>query len=169
MPQGQPLAPQFDTEQAVQPEIQTMNPIVRAILTGVGIALVVALVLALLRALSRQMARVGGSAVAEEREDLLDDAPESAVRPRRGAAPEVSVRYWYRRALLWMLARGGRVTPFMNTLQIQQENLSRFDGDALRQLRALYLPVRYGRRAASDEDAKRARAAYERLRRAKGR
>ena len=60
-------------------------------------------------------------------------------------------------------ARGGRVAPTMNTLQIHRENATPENEEALSQLRALYLPVRYGERAASPEDVRRARTACERL------
>ena len=76
------------------------------------------------------------------------------------------VRLWYRRALALIRARGGRVEASMNTLQIEQANQETVDPDALRALREVYLPVRYGGRAGSRGDAARARAAYERLRKA---
>ena len=79
--------------------------------------------------------------------------------------PQAGVRKWYRKALMLLRARGGRVTRTMNTLQIQQANARLADEEALAGLRALYLPVRYGEKPADRAAADQARAAYERLRR----
>ncbi|MBR6219619.1 MAG: DUF4129 domain-containing protein, partial [Clostridia bacterium] len=68
--------------------------------------------------------------------------------------------------LVLLRARGGRVSPTMNTLQIQDENASAPGIDGLRALREVYLPVRYGNRTASREDLRRAQAALDRMKKA---
>ena len=75
------------------------------------------------------------------------------------------VRWTYYRALRLLRSRGGIVTASMNTEQIQTMNADRADPDAMAELRALYLPVRYDDAPADREAEKRARAAYEALRR----
>ena len=70
------------------------------------------------------------------------------------------MRRWYRRVLALVRARGGRLSPTMNTLQIQRENADTVSPDAMGALREVYLPVRYGERPASREDVARAGEAY---------
>ena len=152
---------------AVQ-QVRALPPAVRFALEALGIALLTLAVLAVLRALSRRVARSQTAAANDVRESLDAGAPPRSRRPgpRRGST-EDGVRQQYRRALTLTRARGGRVAPTMNTLQIQQENAPVVDADAMRELREVYLPVRYGDRAATKEDVARARRAYERMRREK--
>jgi hypothetical protein len=62
-------------------------------------------------------------------------------------------------------AKGGHITPTMNTLQIQRDNGHIADPEALDSLRNVYLPVRYGGYRPTLQDQKLARAAVERIRR----
>ncbi len=143
-------------------EIRALPPVVLFLLKATGVALLAALAFLILRALSRRVARAEFAGASEEREAL--DAAEPRPRHsrlRRGA--ENGVRQWYRRSLLLLRGRGGRVSPTMNTLQILEQNTAAADPDALRALREVYLPVRYGGREATREDVRRAREAYERL------
>lgn len=134
---------------------------------GAGIALLAALTFLILRALSRRIGRAGTASGTEVRESLDAEAPREPRLRLRPRAPREGVRHWYRQGLLLIRARGGRVTNTMNTLQIQQRNAHAVDYAALDALREAYLPVRYGGREATREDVARARAAYERLKRAK--
>ena len=162
-----------DEEEAMQPmlreaarEIQALPPVVIFLIKAAGLALLAALAFILLRALSRRVARTDSPAGTDTRESLDDEAPRPRAAPlRRG--PADGVRRQYRRALLLLRARGGRVSPTMNTLQIEQQNETLADPDALRALRAVYLPARYGDREASPEDARAAREAVERLKKNK--
>ena len=149
---------------AAAEEIRALPPAVRLLLQAIGIAALAALVFVVLRALSRRMARAELSAGADERESLDADAPPRHRAPRLRRDPEDGVRHQYRRALALVRARGGRVTPTMNTLQIQRENASAVDEDAMAALREIYLPVRYGGREATREDVARARRACEDMR-----
>jgi len=144
-------------------EVRALPPFVRLLLQGVGIALLAALVFVILRALSRRVARSDVPSGTEERESLEDDAAPRPRLLRLNRHSEDGVRQQYRRALLLIRARGGRVAPTMNTLQIGQENASAVDAGALEELRRLYLPVRYGGRAATREDVRQAKAVYDRL------
>ena len=147
-------------------EIQALPPVVIFLIKAAGLALLAALAFILLRALSRRVARTDSPAGTDTRESLDDEAPRPRAAPlRRG--PADGVRRQYRRALLLLRARGGRVSPTMNTLQIEQQNEALADPDALRALRAVYLPARYGDREASPEDARAAREAVERLKKNK--
>ena len=137
------------------------------ILQGAGILLLALVTFALLRALSRRVARTGLPTGTDERESLEEEAPRQPGGRGLRRTPEAGVRKQYLRALMLLRARGGRVAPTMNTLQIQQENAPVVDADAMRELREVYLPVRYGDRAATKEDVARARRAYERMRREK--
>ena len=129
-----------------------------------GILLLAAGAFWLLRALSRRVAREALPSGSDERE-ALDDVPAAPRARGLRREPQAGVRKWYRKALMLLRARGGRVTRTMNTLQIQQANARLADEEALAGLRALYLPVRYGKKPADQAAAAQARAAYERLRR----
>ena len=142
-----------------------VNPVARALLIVVGGAMLAAFTLMLLRALARQMARAGGSEREDERESL-DSAPHAAETPRprlRRGDPAEGIRYCYLRHLRTMKARGGKVLPTMNTLQLRNANAADFDAAAMDELRALYLPVRYDGRRAEPADLRRAKEACERL------
>lgn len=150
-------------------EVHELSPLVRLALQGIGIALLAVLAFMILRALSRRIARAEYSGGGDEREALDDgEAPRRprGIRARREGGD--GVRRQYRRALSLLRARGGRVGPTMNTLQIHRENADLSDPEAMAELRALYLPVRYGERPAGREETERARAAVERMRRAAG-
>ena len=89
---------------------------------GVGVALLAVLAFVILRALSRRIGRLESASGTDERESL-DALAAGQPRPRlRRRDPQEGVRHWYRRSLALIRARGGRVAPTMNTLQIQQEN-----------------------------------------------
>ncbi len=147
-------------------EVRALPPFVRFALQAAGFAIAAVLVFLLLRALAQRMGRGESTSGTDERESLdrLEAPRPRAPLLRRSAGD--GVRLWYRRALALIRARGGRVEASMNTLQIEQANQETVDPDALRALREVYLPVRYGGRAGSRGDAARARAAYERLRKA---
>ena len=149
-------------EQAAQ-EVRMLPPFVRLMIQGAGIALLALVAFLLLRALSRRVARAEHPTGNDVRESLDAEGPKRSPgrRARRGE-PDEGVRQWYRRALLLVKGRGGRVAPTMNTLQLQDESEGLVDGEAMRELRALYLPVRYGGRPASPGDVARAKSAYER-------
>ncbi|MDO4867709.1 MAG: DUF4129 domain-containing protein [Clostridia bacterium] len=150
------FAPQID-------EVRALPPFVRFALQAVGFAIATVLVFLVLRALAQRIGRDESASGTDERESL--DRLE-APRPRGPLlrrSPGDGVRLWYRRALALIRARGGRVEASMNTLQIEQANGEAVNPDALRALREVYLPVRYGGRVGSRGDATRARAAYERL------
>lgn len=149
-----------------QVEVKALPPIVRFLIKALGVALLAVLAFLILRALSRRVARTELQSGTDERE-ALDDADQPRDRsPRLRRNPQDGVRQQYRRALELIHARGGRVTRTMNTLQIQQENASVTDPDAMRALREIYLPVRYGGRDATREDVKKAREEVERMRKA---
>ena len=148
-------------------EVRALPPIVLFLLKAVGVALLSAAVFFALRALSRRVGRIQTPSGTDERVSLDDDPAPSAPRgPRLGLAPEDGVRRQYRRALALIRARGGRLSPTMNTLQIQDENAGTVDEAAMRALRGVYLPVRYGERPASREALRRAKDALDRMRRA---
>lgn len=147
-------------------QVQALPPAVRYILQGVGILLLALVTFAVLRALSRRVARTGLPTGTDERESLEEEAPRQPGGRGLRRTPEAGVRKQYLRALMLLRARGGRVAPTMNTLQIQHENADRADPEAMAELRALYLPVRYGERTASREDLRRAQAALDRMKKA---
>ena len=159
-----PMAGDQPTVARAAEDLRAFPPVVRFLLQAAGIAALAALTFVILRAVSRRVARSDASSGEEQREALDDAAPEGPGRIRLRRAPEDGVRQQYRRALLLLRARGGRVAPTMNTLQIHEENAAAVDADALAELREIYLPVRYGGRGASREDVRRAKDAYERLR-----
>ena len=163
MPQPMPEDAAPDLAGAAR-QVQVLPAFVRLLIQAAGVLLLALVVFLILRALSRRIARVELPSGTDERESL--DALEPP-RPRRGLRrdPQEGVRRQYRRALSLIRARGGRVAPTMNTLQIQDENADRADPEAMAALRALYLPARYANRPATREDISRARAAVERLRR----
>ena len=151
-------------EYAERAELSPVPPVVRALLMLTGILLAAVIVFLLLRALSRRISRTEERGVNDVRETLPDEPASVGRRPRRRGGAE-GVRYYYRKALLLVRAREGRVTPCMNTLQIEEENAAQFDPDAMKELRRLYLPARYGEGGADADAARQARAAYERLKR----
>lgn len=144
-------------------DVQPLPPVVRFLIRAAGLALVVFVAFLVLRALSKRIARAQTHTGTDERE-ALDDAdapPPRRLRLRRD--PEDGVRQQYRKALMLIRARGGRVAPTMNTQQIEEANADVVDPDALRALRALYLPARYGGRTPGREDVRKAREAVRRL------
>lgn len=136
-------------------------------LKGFGIALLALLTFMLLRALSQRIARGETHGGTDERESLDAAAPRAPRRLLRRRDAQDGVRHWYRRALALIRARGGQVSPTMNTLQIQQQNAHAVDYAGMDGLRSLYLPVRYGGRKATRADVARAKEAYEHLKRAR--
>ena len=149
-------------------EVRMLPVWVQWAIKGFGIALLAVLVFLILRALSRRVGRTSTDSGNDERESLDAEAPREPRALLRRRDPRQGVRRWYRRALVLIRARNGRVAPTMNTLQIQQENAEAVDYDAMNALREVYLPVRYGGREPTREDVARAKDAYERLRKAKG-
>ena len=166
-PAGLPDLNPMAGEQSMLPQAgvegQALPWFVRLLIQGAGIALLAVLVFLILRALSRQIGRTELGSGTDERESLDAEAPKEPRLPRLRRDPEAGVRHWYRKALQLIRARGGKVAPTMNTLQIQQQNASAVNYEAMDALRETYLPVRYGGRAATRADVERARAAYERL------
>ena len=145
-------------------EVRALPWFVQLLLKGAGIALLAVLGFVILRALSRRVARTELSSGTDEREPLDVETPRENRRPRLRRNPEEGVRHWYRKALLLIRARGGKVAPTMNTLQIQQQNAYAVNYDAMNALREEYLPVRYGGKPATKADVARAKDAYEKLR-----
>jgi len=151
--------------EAVGKEPITVNPVARAIVIGIGIVALSLLMFYIVRLLSRQTVRMGAGLDNDERETLeetAEDALNAGIFKRR-KDPELGVRYYYRRYLQLVKARGGKVSQYMNTLQIRDENAQGYDAQALDKIREVYLPIRYGGRAATQQDAQNARAAYEAL------
>lgn len=162
--------PDLNRDVPVQPELsQAANAmhalplLVRLAIKGIGVALLAILAFVLLRALSGRIARIEQVGGSEQRESLDDHNVPHDSRFRPWDRVE-GVRRQYRQALMILRARGGRVTPTMNTLQIQRENRHIADAEALEALRDIYLPVRYGNRVTSPEDQRRAKRAVERIR-----
>ena len=145
--------------------IQALPLLIRLAIKGLGIAVLTLLAFMLLRALSRQIARIEQVGGSEQRESLDDHKVPGDSRFRPWARVD-GVRRQYRQALMILRARGGSVSPTMNTLQIQRENRDITAPEALEALRDIYLPVRYGNRAASPEDQRRAKRMVERIRKA---
>lgn len=146
-------------------EENTVNPVVRAIVIGIGALLAGAILIALVRLLSRQTARMGTANEDDERENLTE--AEAAPRPGRlrRRDPEDGVRWYYLRALQSLRAKGGTVTQYMNTEQIRDENAELTDLAAMNRLREIYLPARYGEQTPSPADVQAAREASEQIRR----
>lgn len=166
MPEINPVAGLGSELPRTAREIRALPPVVLFLLKALGVALLAALMFVILRALSRRVARVESRSGSEEREALDAAEPRPRLSRLRGGS-EDGVRHWYRRSLLLLRARGGRVSPTMNTLQILEQNAATADPVALRALREVYLPVRYGGRAAAREDVQRAKEAYEKLKKKK--
>ena len=146
--------------------VEPLSAAARAVLIALAVAAAAALLVVILRWLSRQEGRSADNRVSDERERLDPQALSPRIeRARRGGGPEQSVRWYYRKAALWIKGRGGEVSETMNTRQIRDANAERFDREALGALREAYLPVRYGGRKATREDVRAARDAYERLKR----
>ena len=165
MPRMDPGAGYDATGPMAHVEVKALPPIVRFLIKAFGVALLAVLVFLILRALSRRVARTEIQSGTDERE-ALDDTDHPGDRgPRLRRDSRDGVRQQYRRSLALIRARGGRVTRTMNTLQIQQQNSTTVDPEAMRALREIYLPVRYGNREATREDVKRAKEAVERMRR----
>lgn len=168
-PGAMPLPPFANDPNALVPrdaaQVQALPLWAQWALKGAGIALLAALAFVILRAMSRWAARAQADTGTDERESLDANAPREPRGVRRRRSPEDGVRHWYRKALALIRARGGKVAPNMNTLQIQQANAETVDYGAMDALREAYLPVRYGGRAATRADVERAKAAYERLKR----
>ena len=158
---GGPAQPMFSQAESAVRELPLL---VRLAIQGVGIALLAALAFLVLRAVSRRVVRTEMSSGGSDQRESLDDGPASRGARFSRRDPVDGVRRQYRRVLTTLRARGGRVTPAMNTQQIQQENVHIADPGALKAIRDVYLPVRYGGRAASSQDIERARIAADRIR-----
>ncbi len=163
LPDLNPMAGEHSMLPRSAVEAQALPWFVRLLIQGAGIALLAVVAFLILRALSRRIGRTEQSSGTDERESLDAEAPKEPRIPRLRRDPEAGVRHWYRKALMLIRARGGKVSPTMNTLQIQQQNAYAVNYEAMDALRETYLPVRYGGRAATRADVERARAAYERL------
>lgn len=143
--------------------VRRLPPALRIAVLAVGAALLAAAVFAILRALARRVARVESASGSDHRESLDDaESPSRPRAPRLLGDPGDGVRRQYRRALALARARGGRVAPNMNTLQILEANGETVDPAAMAELREIYLPVRYGGHAATRQDVTRARDAVKR-------
>ena len=163
LPDLNPMAGEHSMLPRSAVEAQALPWFVRLLIQGAGIALLAVVAFLILRALSRRIGRSEQSSGTDEREPLDAEVPKEPRIPRLRRDPEAGVRHWYRKALMLIRARGGKVSPTMNTLQIQQQNAYAVNYEAMDALRETYLPVRYGGRAATRADVERARAAYERL------
>ena len=148
---------------AAAEQVRAWPPFVRFMLQALGALALAALVFVVLRALAQQTARFETHTGADTRESLDAETPKAPARRSLRRRSEDGVRHWYRRMLLLARARGGRVAPTMNTQQLLEQNAPPLDPEAMRELREIYLPVRYGEREATKEDVRRARVAYERL------
>lgn len=146
--------------------IRALPLLARLAIQGIGIAVLVVVGFMLLRALSGRIGRIQQVGGNDHREALSEnESPRGGrFRPRDRVD---GVRRQYRQALLALRAKGGHISPTMNTLQIQQENGHMADPKALDTLRNVYLPVRYGGHRPTLEDQKLAKAAVEKIRRSK--
>ena len=162
VPQIAPMEGEASALMRASESVNMLPAVVRFALMAFGAALVLGLAFMILRALSRRVARTETFSGTDHRESLEnEEAPRArALKLRRG--PEDGVRRQYCRALAQVRARGGRVAPNMNTRQILEQNGDFSDPAAMAELRELYLPVRYGGRPATKEDAARARDAAKR-------
>ena len=162
MPPIQPITGDDSAMMRATNSVKVLPPFIRYAVMGLGAALVALLTFAILRALSRRVARTTYTAGTDQREslDAQSEPRARSLRLRRG--PEDGVRQQYRRVLSQLRARGGRVAPTMNTMQILEQNAENVDTGAMAELREVYLPVRYGEKAVTKADVARARDAAKR-------
>jgi hypothetical protein len=146
--------------------IQALPLLLRLAIQGIGIAVLAVLGFMLLRALSGRIGRIEQVGGNDHREALSEKETPKGGRFRSRDRVD-GVRRQYRQALLALRAKGGHISPTMNTLQIQQENGHMADPKALDTLRNVYLPVRYGGHRPTLQDQKLAKAAVEKIRRSK--
>jgi hypothetical protein len=144
--------------------IQALPLLLRLAIQGIGIAVLAVLGFMLLRALSGRIGRIEQVGGNDHREALSEKETPGSGRFRSRDRVD-GVRRQYRQALMALRAKGGHITPTMNTLQIQRDNGHIADPEALDSLRNVYLPVRYGGYRPTLQDQKLARAAVERIRR----
>ncbi len=163
MPALNPVEPAQSGLAQAADSVQALPLLLRLAIQGIGIAVVAVFGFMLLRALSGRIGRIEQVGGNDHREALDDDASPRGGRLRSRDRVD-GVRRQYRQALMLLRARHGRVSPTMNTLQIQQENGHIADPTALEALRDVYIPVRYGGYRPTQQDQKAAKAAVERIR-----
>ena len=146
-------------------------PFVKYVLAVLGIAIGGVIFIAVMKFLSRGRDRARDNDLTDVRERL---DPEPAARERepgffaRRREPVLAVRYWYRRFLELCEANHIALKPSSTSLDARDAASARFgDAEALDGLREVYLPARYSPAPAGKDDAERAKALYERVRRAK--
>ena len=162
MPPIQPMTGEQSAMMRATNAVKVLPPFVRYTLMGLGAALIAALAFAILRALSKRVARTAYATGADQRESLDEQPAPRARALRLRRVPEDGVRQQYRRVLMQLRARGGRVAPTMNTRQILEQNAASVDASAMEDLREVYLPVRYGGKSATKADVAQARDAAKR-------
>ena len=143
--------------------IRALPLLVRLAIQGIGVAALALLGFMLLRALSGRIGRIEQVGGNDHREALRENESPGGGRFRSRDRVD-GVRRQYRQALMALRAKGGRVSPTMDTLQIQRQNGRIADPQALESLRNVYLPVRYGGYRPTLRDQKLAKAAVERIR-----
>ena len=94
-----------------------------------------------------------------------EERSEEPLRRRDARTPALKIRFYYRKVLQLLHAAGGKTAAGMTTEEQLYEELRLIPDvrEDAEELRALYLPARYGEEAA-EADAARARELYHRLR-----
>jgi hypothetical protein len=164
MPDIAPVGPDQPALAQAADSIHALPLLIRLAIQGIGIAVLAVLGFMLLRALSGRIGRIEQVGGNDHREALSEKETPGSNRFRSRDRVD-GVRRQYRQALMVLSAKGGHITPTMNTLQIQRDNGHIADPEALDSLRNVYLPVRYGGYRPTLQDQKLARAAVERIRR----
>ena len=145
-------------------------PFLKTVLRILGIALAALALFLILRWLYRRLkgrSRRTGEDGGEITRISLEESPsgDSLIRRREARTPSLRVRWYYRKMLLLLRSAGGRVDVSMTTKDQLFEELRLFPElrEEAEELRALYLPARYGD-TSSEADAARARELFRSLR-----
>jgi hypothetical protein len=136
------------------------------VLIGIGAAIVVLVVILLFRALMRAGRRDADNRFDDVRESL-DDA-KSARDRRLTRAPRDRVRHTYRKFLKLCDARGIGTGEYLNSAQINEQARHVFRTPALSALRDVYLKARYTTADIGADDVRRAKNAYDQVKKSGG-
>ena len=142
-------------------------PWIKNLLIVIGISIGIVIFLSVMKALSNQKERARDNDLGDSREKLED--ADDKKSPKMGAFarrkdPVLNVRYYYRKFLQLAKARHQEITPYQNSLQIEDNVAPAFpDGDALRDMRQLYIRARYSSHPVSQEDSARAKSVFDAL------
>jgi hypothetical protein len=135
------------------------------IFTALGIVLFLVLAFILFRRLARGAGRTRPSSGMRETRFTVPDtgmrrAAQKLLLPR---TPRETVRWYYRKFLLKVLASGIDLAPSDTTESITRAAAALFDRELVLGLQAIYLVARYSPEAVTREDARRARTLYGKL------